>query len=385
MNTYLEEVPAPFSEQVKKVLENLYDFAFLQNNPLTQYLQVDTWGETAGQHLRRDIINAIEALSPGTTVAFSSPNARLYNVVNLHYIEGLTIQEIAYELGVSERQVYRHLRRGEQGIAAILWGKYQQTDEEAPRNASSVKSEIDRLKTSFQFVDIGEMVQRSQEAVMPLAQQKNVSVSLQVSPAPLTISTDAFIARQVLVHLFSHIIQQATTMHIALENNDHGTWLTLTYHPPESISPISEVTLQLIRRLKWQLTQTEGKFKITLQTSNPTIMVIDDNEGLFRLVERYLTGQNYHMLSTTDGKTGLRLIEETHPDLLILDVMIPGMDGWEILQRVRTQPDTYKIPVIICSVFNDPELAGSLGASYFLPKPLNRQALIEALHELHIL
>jgi CheY-like chemotaxis protein len=66
-------------------------------------------------------------------------------------------------------------------------------------------------------------------------------------------------------------------------------------------------------------------------------------------------------------------------------VMMPGMDGWEVLQRLRNHPDTQHIPVIICSVFNDPELAYALGASSFLSKPVRREDIIKALRLENIL
>ncbi len=65
--------------------------------------------------------------------------------------------------------------------------------------------------------------------------------------------------------------------------------------------------------------------------------------------------------------------------------MMPEMDGWELLQRLNTHPQTADIPVIICSVINDPDLAYSLGASLFLPKPVSRAGVLEALRQLGVM
>jgi CheY-like chemotaxis protein len=111
----------------------------------------------------------------------------------------------------------------------------------------------------------------------------------------------------------------------------------------------------------------------------PTILVIDDYEGLSRLLKRYLAGHRCRVLAATDGMSGLSLAREVQPDAVVLDVMMPGMDGWEILQRLQNHPDTQHIPVIICSVFNDPELAYALGASSFLSKPVKRDDILNAL------
>jgi CheY-like chemotaxis protein len=105
---------------------------------------------------------------------------------------------------------------------------------------------------------------------------------------------------------------------------------------------------------------------------------------LVRLVERYLTDHAYRVVPAMDSQEGLRLAQDLLPDAIVLDVMMPGMHGWEVLQRLRNHPKTGGIPVIICSVFNNPELAYSLGASFFLPKPISRDDVLDALRQLNV-
>jgi CheY-like chemotaxis protein len=139
-----------------------------------------------------------------------------------------------------------------------------------------------------------------------------------------------------------------------------------------SAAPANEVLAQLTERLGWTVqatTQPDDNrvVNIRLTRSAPTVLVIDDNEGLVELLDRYLTGQACQVLAATSGQAGLQLIGQTPPDAIILDVMMPDMDGWELLQRLRTSSQTATTPVIICSVFNDPELAYSLGPRCFSP------------------
>jgi CheY-like chemotaxis protein len=156
-----------------------------------------------------------------------------------------------------------------------------------------------------------------------------------------------------------------------------------------SAAPANEVLAQLTERLGWTVqatTQPDDNrvVNIRLTRSGPTVLVIDDNEGLVELLDRYLTGQACQVLAATSGQAGLQLIGQTPPDAIILDVMMPDMDGWDLLQRLRTSSQTATTPVIICSVFNDPELAYSLGASLFLPKPVHRNDVLAALRQLSI-
>lgn len=123
---------------------------------------------------------------------------------------------------------------------------------------------------------------------------------------------------------------------------------------------------------------------ITIPTDLRFLLVIDDNESLGELLDRYLTDMPYKLITVTVADEGLRLAQDLLPDVIMLDIMMPEMDGWQLLQRLRNSPKTAHIPVIICSVFNDPELAYSLGATLFLPKPFSRENFIDALTRLEV-
>src|SRR6266568_823509 len=90
-----------FIEQVKQVLEHLYDFAYLQQHPLARFYdsRSDLSTRTAGHQLRYELIKVIESVKPNSAAHFRAPDARLYNMLHLYYVENLTIQEAAIELG----------------------------------------------------------------------------------------------------------------------------------------------------------------------------------------------------------------------------------------------------------------------------------------------
>jgi CheY-like chemotaxis protein len=128
--------------------------------------------------------------------------------------------------------------------------------------------------------------------------------------------------------------------------------------------------------------QQAGKWhaRIVLPASGQkTVLVIDDNADIVSLLRRYLGGHDVQVVSATDGEQALRLATEIKPQAITLDVMIPNLDGWEILQRLKGSPDTQHIPVIICSVLNQPELAQSMGANDYITKPVNQVELLEVL------
>ena len=112
-----------------------------------------------------------------------------------------------------------------------------------------------------------------------------------------------------------------------------------------------------------------------------TVMVIDDNEGLPALFSRYLGESGYTVVGVQNADEGLLLARERPPSAIVLDIIMPGTDGWAVLAQLKADPVTAGVPVIVCSVFNDPGLAGSLGAAACLCKPVSQATLLRVLAE----
>ena len=154
--------------------------------------------------------------------------------------------------------------------------------------------------------------------------------------------------------------------------------------------PLADETVtQLAARLRWsineQLTAEPGRIvRLQIARHRATILVIDDNEGLAYLFERYLADRACQIIAAHTGEEGMSLAQAAAPDVIVLDVMMPDIDGWELLQRLRADPTTSAAPVVICSVINDPELALSLGATASLTKPFDRSDVLDVLRQLNI-
>jgi CheY-like chemotaxis protein len=390
--------PEAFIKQVKEALEHLYDFPYLQRHPLAREaeLAAEHPDEMPSQRLRRGLIAAIEALNPGSDTPFRAPHARLYNLLLLRYVEGMTAQESAHELGVSRRQAHRDLRRGEESVAAVLWNQRPTSSPEEPSAArlSTIEAEMARLETQTSRVDVRSLLQRTYEAVAALASKRAVRVEIKAPSDPVIVSTDLVMARQVLINVLSGALGQARpgTLSVTLTADEEQVFVTFHYTPQlgAANSPgVNSVVAQLVRRLGWtvsQKDQPEGTCSIHLHIMArcPAVLVIDDNEGLVQLLDDYLTGHACQVLAATNAQEGLRVAQELVPDAIVLDVMMPEMDGWELLQRLQSHPRTATIPVIVCSVINNPELAYSLGAALFVPKPVRRVDVLTALHQVGV-
>jgi adenylate cyclase len=129
--------------------------------------------------------------------------------------------------------------------------------------------------------------------------------------------------------------------------------------------------------------QRDGAFAGTLTPPEgvPSVLVIDDDSAVHDLMRRFLDKQGFHMVGAQSGEQGLRLAKELQPAAITLDVLMPGMDGWAVLTRLKADPVLAPIPVIMITTLNDRNMGFALGATDFLTKPINREYLARLLQK----
>ncbi|HEX7023767.1 MAG TPA: response regulator, partial [Gemmatimonadales bacterium] len=106
-----------------------------------------------------------------------------------------------------------------------------------------------------------------------------------------------------------------------------------------------------------------------------TVIVIDDNAQARELVRRFLVGEGFRVLEAESGEAGLALARRERPDVITLDVLMPGMDGWAVLSALKADPALAGIPVVMLTMLDDRNLGFALGAADFLTKPIDRERL----------
>ncbi|MFP4489107.1 MAG: PleD family two-component system response regulator [Bacteroidales bacterium] len=113
--------------------------------------------------------------------------------------------------------------------------------------------------------------------------------------------------------------------------------------------------------------------------SNKTILIIDDSNTNLVLLESLFKRNGYSVHSATCAKEGMKTLEEMHPDLIYLDLLMPDVDGFEFLRILRNNSEWKDIPVIILSAVNEEEVISksiALGAKDYLTKPLDIEYII---------
>ncbi len=118
----------------------------------------------------------------------------------------------------------------------------------------------------------------------------------------------------------------------------------------------------------------------TAPHENNLILSIDDDPQVISLYQRYLTPQGYQVIALTDPKQAVARAKSLKPYAITLDVMMPEVDGWQVLQKLKNDPETCDIPIIICSILEDEEKGYNLGAADYLIKPFLQEELINTIN-----
>ena len=114
------------------------------------------------------------------------------------------------------------------------------------------------------------------------------------------------------------------------------------------------------------------------------ILVIDDDPQVRELLRRFLTKEGFRVLDASGGEEGLRLARAARPEAILLDVLMPGMDGWGVLGALKADPTLSAIPVVMLSIIDDKTRGYALGAAGYLTKPFDRGRLVGILERHHV-
>jgi two-component system, OmpR family, alkaline phosphatase synthesis response regulator PhoP len=126
-------------------------------------------------------------------------------------------------------------------------------------------------------------------------------------------------------------------------------------------------------------TLSSGSNPVNPESAPPRILIADDNIQGVELLEAYLAGKDYELATAADGEETLRKIQTWKPDLILLDIMMPRISGFEVCKRLRADPATHDVAVLMVTALDQPsdiERAVEAGADDFLSKPINKMELL---------
>jgi CheY-like chemotaxis protein len=383
----------------KDLISRLYDRVAVETHPLASFFPLG--GEMAArraeviQHL---ILNEIEEFKPenGETSG-QSPEGRSYLILKKRYIEGLDPHEIAKILYIGDRQFRRDHSRALQALSLRVWERYFQAK---GQTSAGENPDLFEDQGAFEFhaeqLDLNEVIDGVIRLISRRLEVEAVQLEMQLHPAPLLLFTDRILLRQILLSLLNFVLHLRGQSHITLKTEaGKNLALTILFDADEQWSNIQndesdslEFARQLSQRLPAEVGETypprnqSGPAKIRILfagTDSRTILIIDDHVAAQKMFQRYLSRTMFEVVGITDPSEGLAVAQKNKPALIILDVMMPHIDGWEVLQTLQLDAETKNIPVIVCSAWGEPELARSLGAVAFLKKPVIQKDLLDVL------
>lgn len=405
---------ATFIESVQDALINLYDRAYLAKHVLAADL-TGSRRSLSGDHLHRMLLDAIVQLRPAPSSPTNAAGWRRYRYLDLRYREGWSHKAIARELGLSVRQAHRVRSEALEAIVEILWNRDagerstpgRAESEQAPAvlphapvslvAQSSLDDEVARVgrEEADSPADLVQEVNAALEVLAPLMAERDARINLDLPSDSQTLAVGRGLLRQMLLLLLSYGLEHVIDRHVYLttDQGDAGVNvdIVIAKTPDEHASstfphdPRFITTQRLAETQGGSLEIIDGEerrcLRLTLQPRKQfVVLTIDDNPDLGQLFDAYLQSSRYHLVRAKTAQTALRLAEEVHPDIITLDVMMPFCDGWEVFRQLRANPATRMIPVVVCSILPEKDLALALGANDFLAKPVIRQSLISTLN-----
>ncbi len=391
--------PEELEQQVRDCLSHLYDYSYLRDHPLVQTLVTDQSGANQVQSFRQIISETIDRLRPDTGATFHSKQARIYNILMLRYIDQQQPQDVMHQLALSERQFYRDHPKAIQTLSQLLHERL--TGVAPPEVASpaadiSVESEVQRVHNQAEQsgIDLHALLKGAIIATQSLANQHQVEVTLALSDELPVIGLHSGVLRQTVLLIMSQLIVRIAaggSLSIDAELIGRMCEIAFQLESIEDDAATLYAALSGYKSLQTLINTIEGALdceqlnaeminvRLEIPLNQQTVLLVDDNPDMITLFQRYLAGRAYHVLIAPDAEQAIRLARQSRPDVIILDVMLPGTDGWEVLQNLKSHPATRAIPVLICSVLDALDLAQSLGADAYLKKPPSQSEFLDAL------
>jgi CheY-like chemotaxis protein/anti-sigma regulatory factor (Ser/Thr protein kinase) len=289
------------------------------------------------------------------------------------------------------------------------------------------------MELAFDEVNISETINSVIPTITGILRDKPIQIKQSVSPKLPLIQADPMRIRQVLINLLSNAAkfteEGIITIDAEVINNSSGQqeiMVSISDTGPgisaedqaRLFQPFTQVDASATRktggtglglsisrsliemhggRIGVHSTVNEGStfyFTLTVpkietekkpkNVSGPNIILaIDDDPNVINLYERYLQPQGFQVIPLSDPTLVKERILQLNPLAITLDIMMPGKDGWTVLNEIKTDPETRHIPVIVCSILEEEEKGFNLGASEYLVKPILEEDLLNAINRLN--
>lgn len=389
-----------FYPSLKDLMPHLYDYAALETHPLSAAIDLpEGYQNSRGEYVQRLIMEAIQGLQPkGIKLPHTAVEMRPYLILHKRYVEGINLHDLSASLCLSERQVRRDHNRALEALAGRLWDRFfgrlpENSIEQSMGGSAGGFAPRDRAyEIHPEELDLNELVLGAAKVMQKRLLDEDVELELDLPDEPPQTINDRIILRQILFSLFKYALHLLSGKSICIVLEKEGAiqfgfhvdanwkfWREEEYEDLLDSVHYWSKKLHVTVQEDYPAPGQEGPARIRLnllRSRQPTVLVVDDQQPALRMYQRYLSRSGFKVVGVADPAQVVPLAHQIKPVLITLDVMMPKLDGWEILQALQLDEATRQIPVIICSAWEEPELAKSLGAAGFLKKPITQKDLL---------
>ncbi len=393
-----------FDGMVKDAVANLYDHAALEAHPLL-FGVIKPPTEYAGskvEYVRQYLLAAIERLRPERKVENpSSLELRPYLILRRRYVDGMGLHELADSLALSDRQLRRDHHRAMQALTGLLWSQLTPGAAEQAEEAAGEEDPRLLFEVHKEVLDPRDTVLGVYQIFRHRLEEEGIEVALDLPEPSVSIAADRVILRQILISLFNDALHLHADGEMRVRLWIDGPQVAVEIDVPVGdgwTRPESEADPGALGAVRYWSERIGASIAEDMRggagerrairvlrlprSDQKVILVVDDQLPAVNLFRRYLSQTGFVIVGEQRPDQVLAAARRLQPALITLDVMMPKMDGWEIIQTLKLDEETRRIPVVICSAWEEPELSHSLGAAAFLKKPVTQRDLIGALHQL---
>lgn len=394
-----------FRESLRDLLPRLYDPDYRCPGELAACLRFES--RRGGHAVQTIVLEAIAQMEPPDGVPLDARACRTYKSLHYHYVLGLSQSETADRLHMSVRNLQRVQGEAIHALARRLWSEH---DDPGPRSVgravpgspesgadagdsewlSQARVEVASVRQASPraAADVSEVIDGVLRLVRVLAQRYRVQVQRGYVSPGLVAATHPAPLRQTLLGAIGRllpIVQNEVRVSAGLQ--DGRVKVTVSGQLTESApGDDSHLLSQIIAAsgTSVDIQRNARHVFVSVRVAPPTgrrVAVVEDNPDMVAYYRRCTAGTTFRVVSVEPGSDALDAIAALQPDAVVLDVMLPHVDGWELLTQLRERAATAQIPVIICSVVREEELALALGAASFLEKPVRPGSLMASLRE----
>jgi CheY-like chemotaxis protein len=396
-----------FLKYLRRDLGHLYDAAHLRKSPLAVLLGVADRFD-ASLALRGILTKAIESLKPRDDEPSQSRAWRIYDSLFCCYVQRLSQQVVADQLGISTRQLRREQRAALEVLADRLWAQFdleRRPQAQPVQEHTPARSRADSATTNEELAwlkdvplerptNLGRALLSVLDLVQPLAVQHGARLETGPTDTLPDLAVHPVALKQTLLNLLGVAIPQSSGKRVCVSASVLQWDVVIRVQGTGSSSGLPaisnddaaslDIAHQLAELSRGSLSIAGDEKGLDATLTLPAleqlpVLAVDDNADTLQLLQRYTAGTRYRLVGTRDPEQVLGLVEKFSPQVIVLDVMMPQVDGWRVLGRLRQHPLASHVPIVVCTILAQEAMALSLGASAFIRKPVTRQALLETL------